>query len=82
MVFVFVIIALTGSVCNSMMRIKLSYMLWLVSNMFFVVYNFHIGERSQAFMYSVYIITGIVGLKNSIGDGWFSKRGDGRRKNG
>jgi nicotinamide riboside transporter PnuC len=75
MVFAFVVIALIGSVSNSMMRIKLSYVLWIVSNVFFVIHNFRIGEHSQAFMYAIYLVTGVTGLRNSIGDGWFSKRG-------
>ncbi|MDR2436383.1 MAG: hypothetical protein LBD33_03705 [Puniceicoccales bacterium] len=78
MVFAFVIIALIGSVSNCMMRIKLSYVLYVVSNVFFVIHNFRIGERSQAFMYVVYFVTGVIGLRNSIGDGWFSKRGGSR----
>ena len=78
MVFTFVIIALVGSVYNSMMRIKLSYVLYCISNVFFVVHNFRIGERSQAFMYVIYFVTAVIGLRNSIGDGWFSKRGGSR----
>lgn len=75
MVFAFVIISLIGSMCNAIMLIKLSYALWLVSNIFLLAHNFHIGEHSQAFMYVVYLITGIIGLRNSIGDKWFCKRG-------
>jgi hypothetical protein len=78
MVGVFVVIALIGSILNAMMRIKLSYVFWLVSNVFLVAHNLRIGEHSQAFLFGAYLITSIIGLKNSIGDnGWFSKHGRG-----
>jgi hypothetical protein len=74
-VVVFVIIALLGSICNATMRVKLSYVLWLVSNVFLACYNFCIREYSQAFLFGAYLITSMIGLKNSIGDeGWFSRR--------
>jgi hypothetical protein len=76
MVTAFVVIALLGSICNAMMRIKLSYVFWLVSNIFLACYNFKIKEYSQAFMFGAYLIIAMIGLRNSIGDrGWLSKHG-------
>ncbi len=71
----FVFIALVGSICNSMMRIKLSYVFWLVSNVYLLVHNFLIHEYSQGFLFSAYLITSIVGLRNAFksGGGWLDK---------
>lgn len=70
----FVIIALIGSILNSMMRIKLSYVFWLVSNVYLSVHNFCIKEYAQAFLFSAYLITSIVGLRNSFkSGGWLDK---------
>lgn len=74
MIFLFVIISLIGSVYNSLMYIKLSYAIWLASNVFLLAHNFRIGEYSQAFMYSIYLVTSVIGLRNSMNDGWLSRR--------
>ncbi len=70
----FVIIALFGSICNAVMRIKLSYVFWFVSNIYLSIHNFYIHEYAQAFLFSAYLITSIIGLKNSFRNGgWLDK---------
>jgi hypothetical protein len=64
--WVFMIIALAGAYYNATMRCKLSYILWLFTNSFFVWHNFSIGEIQQGLMYGVYFFLAIVGTKNTI----------------
>ncbi|MDR1255380.1 MAG: hypothetical protein LBJ94_00405 [Puniceicoccales bacterium] len=74
MAWIFVVVSLIGSVYNAMMYIKLSYALWLGSNIFLLAHNIRIREYSQAFLFGAYLIISIVGLKNSMRDGWFDSR--------
>ncbi|MDR3144296.1 MAG: hypothetical protein LBT64_02220 [Puniceicoccales bacterium] len=68
----FVGISLVGSLCNATLRIKLSYVLWLISNVFLCAHNIYIGEHSQAFMFAVNLMISIVGIKNTHSDPfWF-----------
>ncbi|MDR3317440.1 MAG: hypothetical protein LBS71_01390 [Puniceicoccales bacterium] len=72
--WVFTWIALVGSYYNATMRCKLSYILWFVSNFFFLGHNFRIGEIQQGVLYTVLLITSVVGIKNTIHQkGWFSR---------
>jgi multisubunit Na+/H+ antiporter MnhB subunit len=72
--WIFMGIALVGSYYNATMRCKLSYILWLFSNLFFVWHNLSIGEIQQGLMYGVYFILAIIGMKNSIHQkGWFRR---------
>ncbi|MDR0693505.1 MAG: hypothetical protein LBF49_02975 [Puniceicoccales bacterium] len=71
----FVAIALMGSFYNATLRMKLSYTLWLISNVYLCIHNFIIKEYSQAFLFGAYLITTFVGIKNSYKDkDWFKPK--------
>ncbi|MDR1891347.1 MAG: hypothetical protein LBQ23_04235 [Puniceicoccales bacterium] len=71
----FVGIALLGSFYNATLRMKLSYVLWLISNIYLCVHNFTIKEYSQAFLFGAYLITTFIGIKNTYKDkNWFKPR--------
>ncbi|UPA28637.1 MAG: hypothetical protein LW808_001020 [Verrucomicrobiota bacterium] len=73
-IWTFTAIALLGSYFNATTRFKLSYVLWLGSNFFFVWHNFRIGEVQQCVLYLVYLYTAILGLKNTYHQkGWFER---------
>lgn len=71
----FTIVALLGSYFNATMRCKLSYVLWLGSNVFFLWHNFRVGEVQQGVLFAFYLYTAILGIKNTYHqEGWL-KRG-------
>ena len=70
---VFVVIALLGSFYNATLRMKLSYMLWLVSNGYLCVHNFIIKEYSQSVLFGAYLITTAIGIKNTYKDRYWFK---------
>jgi hypothetical protein len=71
----FVGIALLGSFCNATLRMKLSYVLWLVSNVYLCVHNSIIGEYSQAFLFGAYLVTTFIGIRNTYKDpSWFEPK--------
>ncbi len=56
------------------MRIKLSYVFWLISNVYLSIHNFYIKEYSQSLLFSAYLVTSLIGLKNSFkAGGWLDK---------
>lgn len=57
----FVILGLVGAYVNARGRILLSYKIWLVSNSFFVWYNFEINSPSQIISNFCYFIFAIIG---------------------
>jgi hypothetical protein len=76
----FIAIALLGSFYNATFRMKLSYTLWLISNVYLCIHNFTIGEYSQAFLFGAYLITTLVGIKNTYKDnGWFKPKKNWKR---
>lgn len=76
LVSIFVAIALLGSFYNATLRMKLSYVLWMGSNVCLCIHNFLIKEYSQAFLFGAYLITSIIGIKNT----WYDKSWFGRRE--
>jgi hypothetical protein len=71
----FVAVALVGSFFNATLRMKLSYVLWLISNTYLCVHNFAIGEHAQSFLFGAYLITTFIGLRNTYKDPhWFRRR--------
>jgi hypothetical protein len=72
--WIVMIVALLGSYYNATMRLKLSYVLWLLTNGVLVWHNFRIGECQQCILYAVYLYTAIIGIKNTIHQkGWLSQ---------
>ena len=72
---VFVGIALLGSFYNATLRMKLSYVLWMISNVYLCTHNLLIKEYSQAFLLGAYLITSMIGMKNTWHDkDWFCRR--------
>ncbi|MDR1366819.1 MAG: hypothetical protein LBJ13_02855 [Puniceicoccales bacterium] len=72
--WVVMVIALLGSYYNATMRLKLSYVLWLFTNVVLVWHNFCIGEHQQCILYAVYLYTAIIGIRNTIYQkGWLSR---------
>jgi hypothetical protein len=70
--WIFVAMALAGSFYNATLRVKLSYVLWLISNVYLCAYNASIGQYSQAFMFGAYLVTTFIGIKNTYKDKyWF-----------
>ncbi|MDR2200763.1 MAG: hypothetical protein LBN94_01455 [Puniceicoccales bacterium] len=63
--WIVMVIALMGSYFNATMRMRLSYLLWLLTNTVLVWHNFCIGERQQCVLYAVYLYTAILGLRNT-----------------
>ncbi|MDR2807240.1 MAG: hypothetical protein LBB11_03740 [Puniceicoccales bacterium] len=59
-------LALVGSYYNATARYKLSYVLWLIIDLFFIWHNYRIGEKQQCALYVFYFIIAIIGLKNTI----------------
>lgn len=71
---VFVIISCIGSYFNCTMRLKASYTLWLVSNSYFVIHNLLIKEYAQSLLFTICLITTLIGLKNYFSNqSWFGK---------
>jgi ABC-type glycerol-3-phosphate transport system permease component len=67
--------ALLGAYYNATLRFKLSYVIWVMSNLYLMVRNFRINENAQATMYVVYLIINIIGLRNTIGHkGWLTPK--------
>ncbi|MDR1433524.1 MAG: hypothetical protein LBI61_04310 [Puniceicoccales bacterium] len=65
-------ISLVGSFYNATLRLKLSYVLWLISNVCLCAHNFAIGEYAQAFMFGALLIMTFIGLRSTIRDKyWF-----------
>ena len=62
--FVFVMISCIGSYFNCTMRLKASYSLWFVSNVYFVIHNLLISEYAQAVLFTGCLLTTCIGLKN------------------
>lgn len=60
----FVILGLLGALANAKGRILLSYQIWLVSNAFFVWYNFQINSPSQILSNMAYFIFAVIGYLN------------------
>lgn len=60
----FVILGLLGALANAKGRILLSYQIWLVSNAFFVWYNFKINSPSQILSNMAYFIFAVIGYLN------------------
>lgn len=72
--WIFVAVSVVGSYYNSTLRLKLSYTLWFLSNMYFVAHNFLIGEYAQAFLFVMNFVLSCIGLKNYFrSQGWFDK---------
>jgi hypothetical protein len=72
--WIVMVVALWGSYFNATMRLKLSYVLWLLTNGVLVWHNFCIGERQQCILYAVYLYTAVIGIRNTIHQkGWLSR---------
>ncbi|MDR2377565.1 MAG: hypothetical protein LBD54_02315 [Puniceicoccales bacterium] len=65
--WVAVVWSLIGSYFNATMRIKLSYIIWLPSNIYLVIYNIRIGQSAQGVLFSFYLFFNLIGLKNTFG---------------
>jgi hypothetical protein len=53
--------ALLGAVLNSY-GYKLSFMIWMLTNLIFAIHNWDIGEVQQAILFSAYLLISINGL--------------------
>lgn len=60
----FVILGLIGAYVNAGGQILLSYKIWIVSNAFFVWYNFEINSPSQIISNFCYFVFAVVGYIN------------------
>ena len=60
----FVFLGLTGAYVNACGKILLSYKIWLISNAFFIWYNFAINSPSQIISNFCYFIFAIIGYIN------------------
>lgn len=58
----FVIIAVLGYITNIKGNLKLSYYLWISSNLFWMVYNAYIKEYQIAGMFVIYNIFCVYGI--------------------
>jgi hypothetical protein len=73
--WIMVFSALLGAYYNATLRFKLSYVIWVTSNLYLMIHNFRIHESAQATMYVVYLVINIIGLKNTIGNkGWLTPK--------
>lgn len=63
----FVFLGLLGAYVNARGRILLSYKIWLISNAFFVWYNFEINSPSQIISNLCYFIFAVIGYMNHKG---------------
>ncbi|MDR1303111.1 MAG: hypothetical protein LBJ81_00640 [Puniceicoccales bacterium] len=74
LLWIVMVVALLGSYYNATMRLKLSYVLWLMTNAVLVWHNFCIGERQQCILYAVYLYTAALGIRNTIHQkGWLAR---------
>jgi hypothetical protein len=64
----FIVLSLVGSFYNATLRIRLSYVIYLVSNVYFCIHNIAIGERAQTVLFGTYTLTALIGLYNTRGD--------------
>jgi hypothetical protein len=72
--WIVMVVALLGAYYNATMRLKLSYMIWLVTDAALVWHNFCIGEWQQCILYVVYFCTVVLGIRNTIHQkGWLSR---------
>lgn len=60
----FVIWGLIGAYVNAQGKILLSYKIWLISNAFFVWYNFEIDSPSQILSNFCYFVFAVIGYMN------------------
>lgn len=61
---IFAIAGLIGGYFNARNRILLSYKIWVVTNLFFIWYNFRISSISQVLSNACYLFLAIVGYFN------------------
>lgn len=61
----FALIAIAGYVANIKDYKKISYILWTISNYYWLMYNFSIKEYQMAFMFSIYTAFCLWGLINT-----------------
>lgn len=62
--WIFVGIALIGSIYNSRLNQEKAFKLWFISNLFFVLFNLYFGHYGAASLYSCHWFLTINGLKN------------------
>lgn len=60
----FALAGLVGGYLNARGKILLSYEIWLITNLFFVWYNFEINSISQVLSNICYFILAIIGYLN------------------
>lgn len=61
---IFAVAGLIGGYFNARGKVLLSYKIWLVTNLFFVWYNFEITSISQIFSNICYFFLAIIGYLN------------------
>lgn len=61
---IFSIAGLIGGYFNARNRILLSYKIWLITNLFFIWYNFKINSISQVLSNTCYFIFAVIGYLN------------------
>lgn len=59
----YIITALTiiGTVANSFQK-RWCFVVWIITNAFWIIYNLSIQQQAQALLYVVNLITSIIGL--------------------
>lgn len=59
----YIITALTiiGTVANSFQK-RWCFVVWIITNVFWIIYNLSIQQQAQALLYVVNLITSIIGL--------------------
>jgi len=64
--WIFVLLSLAGSYCNATLRLKSSYVIWLPSNIYLMIYNIRIGESAQGLLFTAYLFFNLIGLRNTF----------------
>lgn len=62
----FAIIAIAGYIANIKDKKELSYYLWTLSNGFWCMYNYSIGEYQMSAMFLIYLAFCLMGLNGRI----------------
>jgi hypothetical protein len=60
--WIFTIIALYGTYLNANKDVR-GFRYWLFSNAFFCAINFASGHLAQGFLFGVYVILAVIGMK-------------------
>ena len=55
------VVTLIGTVANAFDK-RWSFLVWMVTNLFWILYNIKIGQYAQAIIYTANIITATIGF--------------------